>query len=79
MEIGGREADVKHFLEFVRSWSGGLKDPWVLRDLEKYCKCLPEVRNIDAQMLGMLAKLDLGAAQGAVSFGMLKDCSTSFR
>ena len=62
----GREADVKHFLEFVRSWSGGLKDPWVLRDLDKYCKCLPEVRNIDAQTLGKLAKLDLGAAQGAV-------------
>ena len=62
----GREQDVQHYVAFTKEWSGGIKDPFVLTEFEAFTKSLPEVRDISAPMLGKLAKLDLGAAQGAL-------------
>ena len=60
----GRESDVAHYLEFTKLWAGGVKDPFVLRELDEFTKGLSKVRDFQAQMIGKLAKLNLGAGQG---------------
>ncbi len=60
-----REAEVPHYLEFVKDWSGGMSDPFVLKDLDNFVKTLPNVRELPSTIIGKLAALDLGPTEGA--------------
>ena len=60
-----RKDDIKHCVKFIRSWSGGLKDPFVLSDFEFYVRGASVVREIPAHLFGKLADVNLGPSIGA--------------
>ena len=66
-----RKNDVPHCITYCKDWSGGLQDPFILREVDAYAKCLADIRDIDATMLTKLAKVDMGPACGAFVRGAL--------
>lgn len=58
--------DVEALTKFVREWSGGLDDPFILRDVDEYLKTLKVARKVPGFMIGKLATMDLGMEVGAV-------------
>ena len=62
----GRETEVPQYVAFAKEWSGGVANPFVLREFDAYTKVMPEARDINGSMIAKLAKLDLGPAQGAL-------------
>jgi hypothetical protein len=62
----GRENEVPQYVAFAKEWSGGVDNPFVLREFDAYTKVMPEARDMHGSMIAKLAKLDLGPAQGAL-------------
>ncbi len=60
-----RESDVPHYIEFVKEWSGGMSNPFIIEDLARFVKGSPVVREVPAILIGKIASVDLGPAQGA--------------
>ena len=54
----GENADL---VAFVKRWSGGTGNPFLLHEVEGWCQCLPFITELSAKVLGQLAKLE-GAA-----------------
>ena len=54
----GENADL---VAFVKRWSGGTGNPFLLHEVEGWCRCLPFITELPSKVLGQLAKLE-GAA-----------------
>lgn len=61
-----RKADVAHCIAYCKNWSGGLKDPFIIKEIDAYSKSITAIRDLDASLLSNLSKLDLGPARGAL-------------
>ncbi len=59
-----REAEIPSYVMFVKEWSGGMDDPFVLKELDSFVKTVSVIREIPAQVLAKLATLDLCPAIG---------------
>ena len=66
-----RKNDVPHCIDYCRDWSGGMQNPFILREVDAYAKSLADIRDIDASLLTKLAKVDMGPACGALVRGAL--------
>jgi len=55
---------IPDLVNYVRNWSGGLNDPFLLADLDLYIKGLSNIREIPSSVIGKLGTLDLGVLVG---------------
>ena len=79
-----RRSELKHLgdidgvVSFVKSWSGTLTDPWVLREVDDWAKSIQQPRNVTGETFKYLAELDLGPRVGAFwRSAVLKCCFDS--
>ena len=59
-----RAPEIPDVIAFVKDWSGGLQNPWLLRDIDSWAKSQKVVRNVPCNVLGKLASLKLGVGVG---------------
>ena len=60
-----RQDEIKDIIAFVRKWSGdGIKDPWIMSEIDAYIKTLKVTKYAPGVILGKLADMDLGPSIG---------------
>jgi hypothetical protein len=62
----GRADDIPHIIAYCKDWSGGLKHPFILHEIDAYCKSVACLRDVEPALLDKLSKVDLGPACGAL-------------
>ena len=59
-ELQRPEEEVAQLVSFVKSSSGGLENPFVLREIDNWAKTLPFLRDCPPSVLALFVSIDLG-------------------